>query len=82
MPQRIFCFALSSCLAYLLAARPIYPAPLSGAEDNNTASGDLIRFQGPEQLRFDDLVTLAEIDPPPAELPASHFIRPAAKLRE
>jgi hypothetical protein len=42
---------------------------LRGAK-HHTASEALIRFQGPEKLRFPDLVTLAATDPPPAELQA------------
>jgi hypothetical protein len=67
--KRILCFVWLSCLKYLLAASLFAPAILRGAE-RNTASGVLIRFQGPEKLRFDDLVTLAAVDPPPAELQA------------
>jgi endonuclease/exonuclease/phosphatase family metal-dependent hydrolase len=53
----------------LLAASLFAPAILRGAEQNTT-SGVLFRFQDPETLRFDDLVTLAAVDPPPAELQA------------
>jgi endonuclease/exonuclease/phosphatase family metal-dependent hydrolase len=67
--KRILCFVSLLCLKYLFAAGLMAPAILCGA-DRNTASGELIRFQGPEKLRFDDLVTLAAIDPPPAELQA------------
>lgn len=67
--KRILCFVLLSCLKYWLAVGLIAPAILHGAE-RSTASAELIRFQGPEKLRFDDLVTLAAIDPPRAELQA------------
>src|ERR1700719_2704556 len=67
--KRILCFVWLSCLKYLLVAGLFAPAILHGAE-RNTASEVLIRFQGPEKLRFDDLVTLAAIDPPPAEVQA------------
>jgi hypothetical protein len=47
-------FVWLSCLKYLLAAGLFAPAVLRGAK-RDTAIGVLIRFQGPEKLRFDDL---------------------------
>jgi hypothetical protein len=66
---RVFCFAWLSCLKYLLAGGLLAPAILHGAE-RNTPTGELIRFPGPEKLRFDNLVRVATIDPPPSELQA------------
>ena len=66
---RILYFVWLSCVTSLLASGLFVPTILRGAE-RNTPTGELIRFQGPEKLHFDDLVTLAAIDPPLAELEA------------
>lgn len=58
-----------ACVKCLLTGVLFPPAILRGAL-RETPTGVLVRFQGPEPLRFDDLVTLATIDPPPAELQA------------
>lgn len=48
----------SLALAVVMATVPLVQA------------GDLIRFQAPQTLSFDDLVTLASVDPPPAGVQA------------
>lgn len=57
------------CLGHLIAGL-VAPVTIVHAQFNASNHEQLIRFSGPEELRYDDLVKLATIDPPPADAQA------------